>query len=135
MLSEKLMEDKKDRNEYDRKTTFAEGIARKQTFSRAFTFDGAHIRDGIAQPIAGLTRTLTEVGNRFDPDAKFTRALIADYAHVAKEGNEGDIPFPDGFANTLIFWKVIFYTVCVAILMAVVAAGFMNFVDEVSCSS
>eukprot|EP00981_Chlorochromonas_danica_P009936 scaffold2913_cov181-Ochromonas_danica.AAC.30 len=118
-------------NDYDRRTTFAERVARKSTFSREFTFDGAYVRDTITQPIAGLARTLTEVGNRFDPDAKFTKSVIAEYNVVSAKGNEGDIPFPDGFLNTFAFWKVMFFVMLVASIMGVIASGFMNFTDQV----
>ncbi|RYH19910.1 hypothetical protein EON65_25295 [archaeon] len=120
--------------ELDRKTTFANepGFARKSTFTRAFTFDNAYIRDGIQQPIDKLTRTITDIAERFDPDAKFTKAVISDYTQVANEGNEGDIPFPEPFANTFNFWKVTFLTVLLAILMGILSAAFMNFTDEAS---
>lgn len=132
MLNEKLIENgEKPGNNYDRQTTFADGIARKSTFSRAFTFDGAYIRDGLAQPIDAISRTLTEVGHRFDPDAKFTKSVIADYTKVSSEGNEGDIPFPEGFCNTYPFIQIIFWVGIVACIMGIMAAGFMNFTDEV----
>lgn len=118
-------------NDYNRQTTFADGMARKSTFSRAFTFDGAYIREGLAQPLAGITRTLTEVGNRFDPDAKFTKEVVKQYNIVSEEGNSGDIPFPDGFLGTSGFLKVMFFVCLVSCIMGVVAAGFMNFVDQI----
>ncbi len=113
-----------------RKTTFA-GDARRSSLSRAFTFDGAAIRQTVSQPFEGLTRTLTEVGNRFDPDAKFTKAVISDYKRVAEEGNEGDIPLPPGFARKYKFWKLIFFGALVATFMGVASAAFLNFGDEV----
>lgn len=123
--------------DYDRKTTFAGGdrdttYSRRNTFSRAFTFDGNAIRQSVAQPFEGLARTLTEVGNRIDPDAKFTKAVIAEYSRVDKEGNEGDVPLPSGFARKFKFWKLMFFAGLVACVMGVICAIFMNIGDEVN---
>jgi hypothetical protein len=119
---------------YETRTTFAEGYGRKSTFSRAFTFDGDAIRQSMAQPFTGLTRTLTEVGQRFDPDAQFTKAVIKEYVKHAESGIQGDVPLPPGFARKSEFWKILLLSGTVACFMGVAAAGFMNFVDEVNCS-
>lgn len=116
---------------YARQNTFA-AEGRKNTFSRAFTFDGEAIRNQISQPFSGLTRTLTEVGQRFDPDAQFTKAVIAEYTVHAASGNDGDMPLPPGFANKGDFWRMIFLVSIVACLMGLISAAFMNFGDEVS---
>lgn len=116
----------------DRKTTFADQPGRKNTFSRAFTFDGEALRAAVQQPFSGLTRTLTEVGNRFDPDAQFTKAVIKEYVKHAESGNDGDLPLPPGFARKPAFWKMIFLSGLVAAFMGVASAAFMNFGDEVS---
>jgi hypothetical protein len=113
--------------ELDRKNTFS----RKQTFSRAFTFDGTALKSNVTGQFEGITRTLTEVGNYIDPDAKVTNAIIGDYVEVAEKGNEGDMPFPPGFGNKFKFWKVIFFSGLVACFMGVAAAAFMNIGDEV----
>lgn len=132
-MNDKLLnhaeEGKQPSSSLERQNTFAD---RKNTFSRTFTFDGAYIMEGLQAPIAGITRTLTDIGNAIDPDAKFTKAAIEDYSKVAVEGNEGDIPFPEGFCNTYPFLQVAFWTLLVAGVMGVATAGFMNFVDEVS---
>ncbi len=116
---------------YDTRTTFAVGYSRKSTFSHAFTFDGDAIRQSMAQPIAGLSRTLTEVGQRFDPDAQFTKAVIKEYVKHSESGIQGDVPLPPGFARKSEFWKVLLLSGAVASFMGVAAAGFMNFVDMV----
>ncbi len=119
---------------YETRTTFAEGYARKSTFSRAFTFDAEAVQKSLAQPFTGLTRTLTEVGNRFDPDAQFTKAVIKEYVKHRESGFQGDVPLPPGFARKSEFWKVIFLSGCVACFMGLAAAGFMNLVDKVRAS-
>lgn len=115
---------------YNRQNTFA-ADGRKNTFSRAFTFDGDAIRSQISQPFSGLARTLTEVGNRFDPDAQFTKAVISEYRVHAQTGNEGDMPLPPGFANKADFWRLLFLVAIVSCFMGLVSAAFMNFGDEV----
>ena len=115
---------------YDRKNTFA-AEGRKTTFSRAFTFDGEALRNQIAQPFSGLTRTLTEVGLKFDPDAQFTKSVIKEYVKYSETGHEGDIPLPPGFARKADFWRLLVLVAIVACIMGVVSAAFMNFGDEV----
>jgi H+/Cl- antiporter ClcA len=116
----------------ERVNTFAdEGINRQYTFSRAFTFDGAALQRHVSQPFEGLARTITTVGNRFDPDAKFTNSLLEEINTVSHKGNEGDLPISPGFARTRKFWRLIFYTVLLAGFMAVAASLFMNVSDQV----
>ncbi len=117
---------------YETRTTFAEGYGRKSTFTRAFTFDGDAIRQSMAQPFSGLTRTLTEVGQRFDPDAQFTKAVIKEFVKHRESGIQGDVPLPPGFARKSQFWKIVFLAGSVACFMGLAAAGFMNFVDKVA---
>lgn len=124
-LNNKLLE-----NDLARKNTFAE-IPRRTSFARAFTFDGAALQQTVQGPYEGLKRTITEVGNKIDPDAKFTKAVLSDYQRVDQEGNEGDIPLPKGFASTYKFWKIIFWGGLVSAFMGIAAAAFMNFADEV----
>jgi hypothetical protein len=126
-LNNKLLD-----NDLARKTTFADGNPRRTSLARAFTFDGAALQQTVAKPFEGLKRTITEVGNRFDPDAKFTKAVIGDYTRIAEEGNEGDIPLPSGFARKYKFWKIVFWGAAVSCLIGVAAAAFLNFADEVS---
>lgn len=128
-LNQKLMTD----DGLQRNTTFAQedGYTRRSTFSRAFTFDGAAFSKQISQPLEGLARTMTELGHKIDPDSKFTKSVITEYARVAESGNEGDIPFPPGFARSLYYWKLIFFASLVAAFMGVAAAAFLNFGDEV----
>ncbi len=120
-------------NGYDRKNTFA-AEGRKTTFSRAFTFDGEALRSQISQPFSGLTRTLTEVGLKFDPDAQFTKAVINEYIKNSETGHEGDIPLPPGFARKTDFWRLLLLVAIVASIMGIVSAAFMNFGDEVKYS-
>eukprot|EP01033_Poteriospumella_lacustris_P006619 gene6619-4769_t len=131
-LDEKLLAQQQQQANLERVNTFAdEGINRQYTFSRAFTFDGAAIQRHVSQPFEGLARTLTSVGNRFDPDAKFTNNLLEEINTVSHRGNEGDLPISPGFARTKKFWRLIFYTVLVASFMAVAASLFMNVGDQV----
>jgi hypothetical protein len=118
-------------NGYDRQNTFA-ADGRKTTFSRAFTFDGEAIRNQITQPFSGLTRTLTEVGLKFDPDAQFTKSVIQEYVKHSESGSEGDLPLPPGFARKADFWRLLLLVAIVACIMGVLSAAFMNFGDEVS---
>jgi hypothetical protein len=112
--------------------TFAdEGVQRQYTFSRAFTFDGAALQRHVSQPFEGLARTITHVGNRIDPDAKFTKEVLESYTQIDKQGNEGDVPLSPGFARTKKFWRLIFFTAALAAFMGVATCGFMNFADEV----
>ena len=127
-MKENLLDD----GDLARKTTFATDNPRRTSLARAFTFDGAALQQTVAQPFVGLQRTLTEVGNRIDPDAKFTKAVISDYRRVDEEGNDGDVPLPSGFARKWKFWKSIFWGGLVATFMGVASAAFMNFTDEVS---
>lgn len=116
----------------ERVNTFAdEGINRQYTFSRAFTFDGAALQRHVSTPFEGLARTFTSVGNRFDPDAKFTNNLIDEINTVNNKGNEGDLPISPGFARKRKFWRLIFYTMLLSAFMAVAASLFMNVADQV----
>jgi len=129
-IKQKLMTDEG----LNRQTTFAnndEPFQRRSTFSRAFTFDGAAFSKQISQPLEGLSRTMTELGHKIDPDAKFTKSVIHEYSRVAEAGNDGDIPFPPGFARSIYYWKLIFFVVLVASFMGVAAAAFLNFGDEI----
>lgn len=133
-LDEKLLATGATSDQLPRVNTFAdEGINRQYTFSRAFTFDGAALQRHISQPFDGLARTLTTVGNHFDPDAKFTNQIVQEITAVQSQGNEGDIPVSPGFARTKKFWRLIFYTVLVSAFMGVATAAFMNFSDQVFC--
>lgn len=128
-LTQKLMTDEG----LQRNTTFAQddGYTRRSTFSRAFTFDGAAFSKQISQPLEGLARTMTELGNKIDPDSKFTKSVITEYSRVAEAGNDGDIPFPPGFARSIYYWKLIFFSALVAAFMGIAAAAFLNFGDEI----
>ncbi len=85
----------------------------------------------MAQPFSGITRTLTQVGERFDPDAQFTKAVIQEYVKHAESGNLGDVPLPPGFARKTEFWKVIMLSGAMACFMGLAGAGFMNLIDKV----
>jgi len=130
-IKQKLMTDEA----LERNTTFGaqEGgaYARRSTFSRAFTFDGAAFSKQVSQPFEGLSRTMTELGHKIDPDSKFTKSVIHEYARVAEAGNDGDIPFPPGFARSIYYWKLIFFVVMLSAFMGLAAAAFLNFGDEV----
>jgi hypothetical protein len=107
-----------------------EDFVRRSTFSRTLTFSPETYHRAVVQPLEGLQRTFTEIGNRIDPDAQYTNALIDQYQKHA-EGNEGDLPLQTGFARKLKFWKVILLLCVVASFMGLVAAGFMNATEEV----
>lgn len=137
-LNENLIDSPNGRNgqnvDLNRVNTFADdgGMGgRTYTFSRAFTFDGAALQRHVSQPFEGLARTITTVGQRFDPDAQFTNAVIADLKTINAKGNEGDVPVSPGFARTWVFWKVIVFTAALSAFMGVATAAFMNFADQV----
>lgn len=127
-MRENLLDDGPD---LARKTTFADN-PRRTSLARAFTFDGTALQQTVAKPLEGLKRTITEVGNKIDPDAKFTKAVISDYRRIDEEGNEGDLPLPPGFARKWKFWKIVFWGGLCATFMGVASAAFLNFGDEVS---
>lgn len=104
--------------------------SRKTTFSRAFTFDGAALQRVVVQPLDTIQRTMTEIGNTIDPDAQYTNALIEQYTKH-NEGHDGDLPMQTGFARKAKFWKVILLLSVVSGIMGLVAAGFMNAVEQV----
>lgn len=106
-------------------------FVRRSTFSRTLTFSPETYHRAVVQPLEGLQRTFTEIGNRIDPDAQYTNALIDQYQKHS-EGNEGDLPLQTGFARKAKFWKVILLLCVLSSFMGLVAAGFMNAVEEVS---
>jgi hypothetical protein len=113
-----------------RSTMGGDDFVRRSTFSRTLTFSPEAYHRNIVQPLEGLQRTFTEIGNRIDPDAQYTNALIDQFEANAK-GNEGDLPLQTGFARKKKFWKVIFLLTLVSGFMGLVAAGFMNATEEV----
>lgn len=119
-------------NEEESKNQAPPDFSRKSTFSRAFTFDTNVFRESISQPFEGLTRTLTEIGNKIDPDAQYTKAIISEYAKHADRDNEGDLPLPAGFARKYKFWKIIVISGMIALFLGVAISGFQNFIDEVN---
>lgn len=106
-------------------------FVRRSTFSRTLTFSPETYHRAVVQPLEGLQRTFTEIGNRIDPDAQYTNALIDQYQKHS-QGNEGDLPLQTGFARKLKFWKVALLLTVIASFMGLVAAGFMNATEEVS---
>jgi hypothetical protein len=109
-----------------------EEFVRRTTFSRTLTFTPEAYQRAIVQPLEGLQRTFTEIGNRLDPDAQYTNALIDQY-QKNNSGNEGDLPLQTGFARKSKFWKVVLLLTAVSAFMGLVAAGFMNATEKV-CS-
>ena len=107
-----------------------DSFVRRSTFSRTLTFSPETYHRAVVQPLEGLQRTFTELGNRIDPDAQYTNALIDQYQKHS-EGNEGDLPLQTGFARKAKFWKVVLLLTVVASFMGLVAAGFMNCTEEV----
>jgi hypothetical protein len=105
-------------------------FVRRSTFSRTLTFSPETYHRAVVQPLEGLQRTFTEIGNRIDPDAQYTNALIDQYQKHS-EGNEGDLPLQTGFARKKKFWKVIVLLTIISSFMGLVAAGFMNATEEV----
>ena len=75
-----------------------DSFVRRSTFSRTLTFSPETYHRAVVQPLEGLQRTFTELGNRIDPDAQYTNALIDQYQKHS-EGNEGDLPLQTGFAR------------------------------------
>lgn len=129
-----------------RNDTFTGGSSRLNSSERKVTFDGAAPSGGGATAAGGgprrtssgrftfdgLTRTLTQMSNVFDPDGEFTKAVIDSYVKNADEAQQGDMPLPTGFARKAAFWKVAFLAGCLSIVIAVVAAAFVNMIDEVN---
>lgn len=115
-----------DRNTLGNKDDFV----RRSTFSRTLTFSPETYHRAVVQPLEGLQRTFTEIGNRIDPDAQYTNALIDQYQKHS-EGNEGDLPLQTGFARKAKFWKMVLLLTVLASFMGLVAAGFMNATQEV----
>lgn len=105
-------------------------FARRSTFSRALTFSPEAYNRVVVQPLEGLQRTFTEIGNRIDPDAVYTTALLDQYQKHS-EGNEGDLPLQTGFARKKKFWKVVLLLTICSSFMGLVAAGFLNATEEV----
>jgi hypothetical protein len=134
-ISKKLLDDQAS---FSRKSTFAvednNPISRRSTFSRAFTLDGAAIQRTITQPFEGLSRTLTEVHHRFDPDAQFTNAIIQNYTKHAESGLDGDVPLPPGFARKPAFYKMLFLIGISSSIIAIICLAFMNIIDKAKIS-
>ena len=55
---------------------------------------------------------------------------IPDFFEVNKAGPQGDVPLPQGFANTTNFWKVLFFAVVIGLFMGTLGECFLNIVDE-----
>ena len=105
---------------------------RANTFSRSDTFGaGAEPFRRMSTGFGALTRTLTEIGNTFDPDGEFTKAVIEDYVEHAQPAQEGEMPLPAGFARKAKFWKILFLGGVCSIIIASLAALFINMVDNV----
>jgi len=66
---------------------------------------------------------------------KISRAIstiVPDYYEVQENHMpEGDMPLPDGFANTFTFWKVLLIACVLGLAMGTVGICFVNIVDEV----
>ena len=105
-------------------------FVRRSTFSRTMTFSPEAYHRNVTAPLEGLQRTFTEIGNRIDPDAQYTNALMETYVK-AGEGGEGDLPLQTGFARKKKFWKVMLLVTIIAGFMGLVAAGFMNATQKV----
>ncbi|KAJ1419428.1 chloride channel, partial [Ochromonadaceae sp. CCMP2298] len=97
---------------------------RRSTFARTLTFSPAKFA-----PLGGLQRTLTEIGNKIDPDAQYTNALIDQYQRHNEDN--GDLPLQTGFARKAKFWKLALLVTMVSSVMGLVAAAFMNVTDEI----
>jgi len=110
--------------DYERANTF--GFRRNSTFNGNLPY--ARTLSNFGQEIG---RKLSEVGQKFDPDAQFTKAIIEDYVKFSRTGVEGDVPLPTGFARKAMFWKMVLVSGFVAAVMAVVACGFINIIDNV----
>jgi hypothetical protein len=121
-----------DEDGLDRKTTFTD-YDRKNTFTRAFTFDGGVLKSQATNQFEGITSKTTENGGSsyVDPDAKFTKFMIADLDSFAGKGNEGDIPFPPGFGRKVKFWKLLLLSGLLAMFTGFMCCVFLNFTDEI----
>ena len=115
----------------ERKNTF-----RNDTFGpgagpdRSNTFDpSATTRQSTT--FGALTRTLTEIGQAFDPDGEFTKAVIEDYVEHGNPAQPGELPLPAGFARKAKFWKTVFIGGILAVLIGSLAALFSNTTDNV----
>ena len=114
-------------SEFDRTQTFTRpsdfrrndseaGFRRNSTFSRMYTFDGQgkpeHVLNrtlsnmAYLDPVNLLTRTMSSVGQTFDPDGEMTKNLLSNINKAAEDGHEGDVPEPPAFARKIEFWKM-----------------------------
>ena len=119
-------------SEFNRSESQNEGFRRNSTFSRMYTFDesgkNVHIINrslsNMVEPMNALTRTMSNVGQHFDPDLEMTKNLISDLNKHASTGNEGDVPEPPSFARHVEFWKMFLLNGVVACIMGVIGAGY-----------
>lgn len=79
-----------------------------------------------------ISRTLSNAVNSIDPNLSVrTQALIDDVKKHGRDGNEGDFPFPRGFASSKEFWKLIIMSGINAVILAFAAVAFTNCIDQV----
>lgn len=105
----------------ERKNTVDEDYSRRNTFSRAFTFD-----TGI------LKRTLTQtLGIDPESDEAWTKSIMETYKQAASKGVQGDMPEPAEFARDKEFWINMLCTGILSAILGFAALFYLNFTEKV----
>lgn len=118
MSVKKLLEDEDVENGNSRRPPQRE--LSSPAFARSWT-------DTLAFPRAFTNMSLID----FESEEAWTRRLIEEYAEVAKEGPEGDIPIPEGFGKTRDFWVMFVVSALFGSVVGFVGLVVLNIVEEV----
>ena len=79
-----------------------------------------------------FNRTLTDMATAIDPDLMMTNKLIENFnMHDEERKFQGDFPLQTGFGRKREFWKIVLLLGITALVVAIIALGFMNFNEQI----
>lgn len=78
-----------------------------------------------------ISRAMTSIIGYIDPNLEISQAIIKNVAKHGRDGTEGDHPFPRGFARKTEFWKLIFVSGVMAVVLAFATVAFTSCIDNV----
>lgn len=88
-------------------------------------------RDEIDEEGESLSSERSDFISR-DKISRAISGMVPDFYEVqAEHSPEGDMPLPDGFANTFTFWRILGVAIFLGLTMGTVGECFVNIVDEV----
>jgi len=85
---------------------------------------------GVRNFVGGIRNTMHDLGNRINPNSRYTTAIIKQYRKHA-DGVEGVLPLQMGFARQIGFWKVFTLLIVTSSIMAFVAIAYMNCTNKI----